>query len=59
MLISIFKYNQPKTEISTYIYKMGGPITKLSLVTWLFIIPFNFGHDRMINSTLKKCIHLK
>ena len=25
MLISLFKYNQPTTEIHTSIYRMGGP----------------------------------
>ena len=29
MLISLFKYNQTKTEIPTSIYKIGGPIVKL------------------------------
>ena len=33
---SIFKYNQPKTEIPTSTHK-------LSLKSWLFIIPSNFG----------------
>ena len=42
MLIFLFKYNQPKTEIPTSIYEMGGPSVKLSLIAGLFIIPFNF-----------------
>ena len=33
MLISIFKYNQPKTEIPVSIYKIGGPSVKLSLIS--------------------------
>ena len=57
MLISLFKCNQPKTEIPTSIYKMGGPSVKLSLVSWLFIIPFNFGCDHIISSSLKKCTY--
>ena len=40
---SIFKYNQPKAEIPTSIYKMGAPSAKLPLKSSLFIIPFNFG----------------
>ena len=41
------KYNQPKTKIPTSIYKMGGPSVKLSLISWVFIIPFNFGYDHI------------
>ena len=41
---SVFKYNLPKTEIPTSIYKMGAPSVKLPLISWLFIIPFNFGY---------------
>ena len=40
---SIFKYNQPKTEIPITIYEMGAPSIKLPLKSWLAIIPFNFG----------------
>ena len=57
MVISLFKYNQPKMEIPTSIYKMGGPIVKLSLISWILIIPFNFGYDHIINSSLKKCTY--
>ena len=45
---SIFKYNQPKTKITTSIYKTGA---------WLFIIPFKFGYVHIINSCLNKCIY--
>ena len=54
MVISLFKYNQPKTERPTSIYKMGGPSVKLSLISWFFIISFNFAYDHIINSSLKK-----
>ena len=57
MLSSLFKYNQPKTEIPESFYKMGSPSVKLYLISWLFIIPFNFGYIHIINSTLKKCTH--
>ena len=33
------KYNQPKTEIPTSIYKMGAPSGKIPMISWLFIIP--------------------
>ena len=49
MLISSFEYNQPKTKISTCIKK--------SFIFWVFIIPFNFGHDYIINATLRKCAY--
>ena len=56
MLISLFKYDQRKTEIPTSIYKMGGPSVDLCLWSFLlFIIPFNFGYVHIINSNLKKC----
>ena len=54
MLISIFKYNQPKTEIPVSIYKVGGPSVKLSLISWRFILPLNFDYVHIINSSLKK-----
>ena len=57
IFISLFKYNQPKTEIPTSIYKMDGPRIKLSLVYWLFIIAFNFGYDHISSSSLKKCTY--
>ena len=57
MLMSLFKYNQPKTEISMSTNKMGGLSVKLSLISWLFIIPFNFGYVHIISSSLKKCIY--
>ena len=57
MLSSLFKYNQPKTEIPESFYKMGSPSVKLYLISWLFIIPFNFGYIHIINSSLKKCTH--
>ena len=50
----IFTYNQPKTEIPTSIYKMGAPSVKLPLISWLFIIPFNFGYVYITISGLKK-----
>ena len=56
MLISPLKYNQQKTEITASIYKMGSPNVKLSLISWVFIIPCNFGYDHIINS-LKKCTY--
>ena len=49
MLISSFEYNQQKTEISTGI--------KRSFIFWVFIITFNFGHDHIINASLKKCTY--
>ena len=57
MLISLFIYSQLKTEIPTSIYKMGGPSAKLSLMSEHFIIPFNFGYDHIVNSSLKKCTY--
>ena len=54
MLISLFEYNQPKTEIPTSIYKMGGSSVQISLIFWLFIIPSNFDYVHIINSSLKK-----
>ena len=54
MLISLFKENRPKTEIPTSIYKMVGASVKLFLISWLFIMPFNFGYDHIINSSLKE-----
>ena len=57
MLISLFKYNQPTTEIPTSIYRMGGPSGKLPLISWLFIKPFNFGYVHIISSSLKKCTY--
>ena len=57
MLIFLFEYDQPKTEIPTSIYKMGGPSVKLSLIPSLFIKPFNFGYVHIIGSSLKKCTY--
>ena len=57
MPISLFKYNHPKTEVPTSIYKMGGPDVKLFLISWHFIMPFNFGHVHIINNNLKKCTY--
>ena len=54
MLNSLFKYNQPKTEIPTSVYKMGGLSVKLSLIPSLSIIPLNFGYAHIISSSLKK-----
>ena len=54
MLVSLFKYNQRKTEILKSVYKMGAPSVKLSLISWLFIMPFNFGYVHIINRILKK-----
>ena len=51
------KYNQPKTEIPISNYKMGGTSVKLSLISWFFTIPFNFGYVNTINSGLDKCIY--
>ena len=31
-------------QIHTSIYKMGGPSVKLPLISWLFIIAYNFGY---------------
>ena len=54
MLISLFKYNKQKTEITTSIYKMGGSSVKITLISELFIIPLvNFGYAHIINSSLK------
>ena len=52
MLISLFKCNQPKTEIPTSIYKMGAPSVKIPLISWLFMISFNFGYVHIIGSGL-------
>ena len=49
--ISPLKYNQQKTEITASIYKMGSPNVKLSLISWVFIIPFNFGYDHIMKFT--------
>ena len=57
MLIALFKYNQPKTEMLTSIYNMSDPSVKLSLISCLFIIPFNFDYVHMIISSLKKCTY--
>ena len=57
MLIFLFKYNQPKTEIPTSIYEMGGLSVKLSLIAGLFIIPFNFEYVHIISSSLRKCTY--
>ena len=35
-----YNYNQPKTEITTSICKMGAPSVKLPLISWLFMIPY-------------------
>ena len=53
---SIFKYNSPKTEILTPIYKLGAPSVNLPLISWLFIIPFNFGYVHITISGLNKYI---
>ena len=53
MSISLFKYNQPKTEIPTSIYKMAGLIVKLPLISLIFLIPFNFASVH--KSGLNKC----
>ena len=57
MLISLFKYNQPKTKIPTSIYKMGGTGVKIPLTCCLFFIAFNFLYVHIINSGLNKCIY--
>ena len=44
------------TEIPTSIYKMGGPSVKLPLISWFFIIPYNFGYLHISNRGLNKCI---
>ena len=44
------------TEIPTSIYKMVGPSVKLPLISWLIIIPYNFGNVHISNSGLNKCI---
>ena len=60
MLISLFKYNQPKTEIPTVIYKIGDPSVKLPLIFWFFIIhDFFFGYVHINNSGLNECIYSK
>ena len=47
---SLFKYNQPKREIPTSIYNMGGPSVKLPLISWLFIIAYKVGYVHISNS---------
>ena len=37
---------------------MGAPSIKLPLISWLFIIPFNFGFVHFIKSGLNKCIYV-
>ena len=59
MLIHLFKYNQLKNDIPTSIYKMGGPSVKISLISQLFVIPFNFGYVYIISSSLKNFIRIK
>ena len=53
---SIFKYNQPQIEIPTSINKMGALSVKLPLISWLFIITFNFGYVHIISSGLDRCM---
>ena len=36
MFISLFEYNQPKTEMPTSIYKMGGLSVRLPLISSYF-----------------------
>ena len=59
LVIFLFKYNQPKTKIPTSISQMGGPIVDLSLISCLFIMPFDFGYVDIFNSGLNKCIYQK
>ena len=56
---STFKYNQPKTEIPTSIYKMGAISVKLfDLLTFHHtLILVYFGYVHIINSSLNKCIY--
>ena len=53
MLISLFKYNQPYTEVPAPIYKMGDPSVKLPLIYWFFLIP----HVHIISSGLINCMY--
>ena len=53
---SLFKYNQLKGEIPTFICNMGGPSVKLPLIAWLLIIPFKAGYVHISNGGLNKCI---
>ena len=46
-----------KDEIPIFTYKMGRPIVKLPLISWFFIVPFNFGYVHIINCGLNKCIY--
>ena len=57
MITSLWKYNQPETEIPTSIHKMGVQSVKLSLMSWLFIITFSFRYVHIIDSRLKKCAY--
>ena len=54
---SILKKNQAKTEIPTSIYKMGASFVQLPLISWLFIIAFNFGYVHILDSGLNKSIY--
>ena len=53
----LIKCNQPKTEITTSNYKMGGTSVKIPLISWLFTTPFNFGYVYIINTGLNKFIY--
>ena len=55
MFISVFKCNQPKTEIS--VHKMVGVSVELPSISCLFSMLFNFGYVYTIKSGLNKCIY--
>ena len=51
----LIKNNQPNTEIPTSNYKTGGK--SVILISWPFIIFFNFGYLHVISSGLNKYIY--
>ena len=53
----LIKYNQPNAKIPTSNYKMSGTSVKISWISWICTIPFNFGYVHIINSDLNKCIY--
>ena len=55
MFISLFKCNQPKTEIS--VYKMVGLSVELPFISCLFSMLFNFGYVHTLKSGLNKCVY--
>ena len=59
LVIFLFKYNQSKTKIPTSISQIGGPSVDLSLISCLFIMPFDIGCVDIINSGLNKFIYQK